>query len=139
MEKILSQEEIDALFSAMSSEELRIARSSAQASAALKISKYDQPQNVQRDRSKSRKAERLFELIRTISVPVSGEIINARLTLDDLLEASEGDIIELTERIGEPLSLCVGGIAMFKGRIVQSRGKKAFEIFERYVGAPPLK
>ncbi len=139
MEKILSQEEIEALFSAMSSEELRVARSSAQASAALKIAENDQPQNVRRKSSKSRGMDGLPEFIRTMSVPLRGEIVNARLTLDDLLKASEGDIIELTERIGDPLSLCVGGIAMFKGRVVQSRGKKAFEILERHVGEPSLR
>jgi flagellar motor switch protein FliM len=133
MEKILSQEEIDALFSAMSSEELRMARSSAQASAALRIAQDDHPQNIGRERHESRGMAGLTRLIRTISVPVRGEIANARLTLDDLLKASAGDIIELTERIGDPLSLCVGGLTMFKGRIVQSRGKKAFEISGRNI------
>ena len=139
MEKILSQEEIEALFSAMTSEELRDARSSAQASAALKIAEHDQPQNGCGAGPAGRGMDGLSELIRTISVPVRGEIVNARLTLDDLLKASEGDIIELAERIGDPLSLCVGGMAMFKGRVVQSRGKKAFEIFERHIGEPSLR
>lgn len=139
MEKILSQEEIDALFSAMSSEELRAVRASADTSVARKIAKCDRPRNVQREGLDSGEVEGLSELIRTISVPVGGEILNARLVLDDLLKASEGDILELTERIGDPLYLCVGGMAMFKGRIVQRRGKKAFEIFERHVGEPPLK
>jgi flagellar motor switch protein FliM len=139
MEKILSQEEIEALFSAMSSEELRVARSSAQASAALKIAEHGQSKNVGRESSESRGMDGLSELIRTTSVPLGSEIVDARLTLEDLLNASEGDIIELTERIGDPLSLCVGGIAMFKGRVVQSRGKKAFEIFERHIGEPSLR
>jgi flagellar motor switch protein FliN/FliY len=123
----------------MSSEEVRIARSSAQASAALKIAEHDRLQNVGRESSESRGMDGLSELMRTISVPIRGEIVNARLTLDDLLKASEGDIIELAERIGDPLSLCVGGIALFKGRVVPSGGKRAFEIFERHIGQPSLR
>jgi flagellar motor switch protein FliM len=51
--------------------------------------------------------------------------------MDDLLKISAGDVIELNERIGDPIYLCVGGIAKFVGRIVQQRGKKAFEIIGR--------
>jgi flagellar motor switch/type III secretory pathway protein FliN len=70
-------------------------------------------------------------LMRTISVPVGGEILNS-LTLGDLLKISKGDILELDERVGNPIYLCVGGIAMFKGQIVQRGGKRAFEISERF-------
>ena len=154
MDKILSQEEISALFSAMSSEERSPDKRSEQVPAAPKIAKYDYrrvdiiPQDqvsccnyddqrhARSQRTGSSGAERLYKLIRTISVPVGGEILNSRLTLDDLLRVAEGDIIELAERIGNPIYLCVGDVAMFKGRIIQRGGKKAFEISERCVDSP---
>jgi flagellar motor switch protein FliM len=152
MNKVLSQEEIDALFSAMSSEELNLDTRSEQSPAELKIAKYDYrraeitPQdqelyrefdaerNPRKQEARNREADRLYQLIRTIPVPVGGEIRDSKLTLNDLLKASNGDIIELNERVSDPIYLCVGGMAMFKGRIIQRRGKKAFEISEKHIG-----
>jgi flagellar motor switch protein FliM len=53
--------------------------------------------------------------------------------VDDFLKVSVGDVVELSERISDPVFLCVGGIAKFMGRIVQRRGKRAFEITEKYI------
>ncbi len=152
MEKVLSKEEIDALFSAMSSEEggveVRSERNPAAHQRALSgyhpmdmmpqeqvlYDEYGRQRNSREQKAERHDAKELYELIRTISVPVDGEILNSKITLDDLLKISEGDIIELDERIGDSVYLCVGGIALFEGRIIQRRGKRAFEISERFVG-----
>jgi flagellar motor switch protein FliM len=94
--------------------------------------KFDQQWSVRRQKPAVNEPERLLELVKPVSVPVSGEIRNSKLTVDDLLKVAPGDIIELNERIGDPVFLCVGGIEKFVGRIVQRRGKKAFEISDRY-------
>ena len=151
MDKVLSQEEINALFSAMSSEQPSLDGHSERVSAVPRIAqyeyhcsditaqdqvlrrKYDLPRKSRRYKAEENQSEQLYELIRMITVPVVGEILNSRLTLDDLLKVTKGDIIELDERVDDPVYLCVGGIAMFKGRIIQRGGKKAFEIFERLV------
>jgi flagellar motor switch protein FliM len=96
--------------------------------------KFDQQWNVRRQRTLGSEAERIFALIKPISISLSSEIRSSGLMLDDLLKISIGDVIELNQRIGDPVFLCVGGIAKFLGKIVQSRGKKAFEISDRYVG-----
>jgi flagellar motor switch protein FliM len=157
MDKVLSQEEINALFSAMSSEEAGIDGESKQAPAAPLISRhehplvdtipqnhmlgsqYDQQRNPRRQKTEIHEANQLCELIRTVSVPVCGEIPNSSLTLVDLLKVSEGDIIELDVRIDDPVYLCIGGIAVFKGRIIQRGQKRAFEISDRFVDEPFLK
>jgi flagellar motor switch protein FliM len=96
--------------------------------------KFDQQWNARRQKSSGNEAERIYELMKPTSVPLSGEIRGSKLTVDDLLKISVGDVIELNERIGDPVLLCVGGIAKFVGRIVQRRGKKAFEVSDRFVG-----
>jgi flagellar motor switch protein FliM len=96
--------------------------------------KFDQQWSVRRQKTAGNETERLLELIKPMHVLLSGEIRSSTLTLNDLLMISAGDIIELNERIGDPVFLCVGGIEKFMGRIVQRRGKKAFEISERYAG-----
>ena len=150
MDKILSQEEINALFSAMSSADPGIIGPSEKSPAAPRIDRgeYHRAGAVPQDHSSRSKhvsmrhsriqgterheEEPLYTFVRTISVPVGGEILNSRLTLDDLLKISKGDILELDERIGDPIYLCVGGIAMFKGRIIEREGKRAFEVSERF-------
>ena len=94
--------------------------------------KFDQQWNARRQKASGSEAERIYELIKSVSVPLSSEIRSSRLTVDDVLKVSVGDIIELKERIGDPVLLCVGGIAKFSGRIIQRRGKKAFEVSDRF-------
>jgi flagellar motor switch protein FliM len=96
--------------------------------------RFDQQWNARRQKSTGNETDRIFELMKPVSVPLSGEIRGARLTVDDLLKVSVGDIIELNERIGDPVLLCVGGVAKFAGRMVQRRGKKAFEVSQRFAG-----
>ena len=157
MDRVLSQEEINALFSAMTSEQPSLEGHSERTPPVPRIAQYeyhgadtaaqdqvlhdkhDQLRKSWRHKAEGNQTEQPYELFRTISVPVVGEILNSRLTLDDLLKVTKGDIIELDERIDDPIYLCVGRIAMFKGRIIQKGGKKAFEISERLVGQPSLK
>jgi flagellar motor switch protein FliM len=94
--------------------------------------KFDQQWNIRQQKASDSEAERVLELMKPISVPLTGEIRSSSLTVDDLLKISVGDVIELNKRIGDPVFLCVGGIAKFLGRIVQRRGKKGFEVLERY-------
>jgi flagellar motor switch protein FliM len=96
--------------------------------------KFDQQWSVRRQKSPGNESERLSELMQPVPLLLSGELRRSTLTLDDLLKITAGDIIELNERIGDPIFLCVGGKEKFIGRIVQRRGKKAFEISDRYAG-----
>lgn len=102
-------------------------------SRVLKLlrNKFDQQWNARPHKSTSGEAERILELMRPVPMELSGEIRNSSLTVDELLRVSIGDVIELNKRISDPVLLCVGGMAKFTGRIVQHRGKMAFEIAER--------
>jgi len=112
MNKVLSQEEINALFSAM-------------------CSKDPNPD----ERAEGEGATwRIYELMEPIPMSITAEIRNSSLTMNDLLNVSVGDIIDLNKRMDDPVYLCVGGIAKFAGRMVQRQGKKAFEISCRLSG-----
>lgn len=121
--------------------ELRIAETSGTMnlcipSRVLKLlrNKFDQQWNSRRQKATGGEAEKIYELIKPVSVPLSSEIRHSRLTVDDLLKVSVGDVIELSERVNDPVYLCVGGVAKFTGRIVQRQGEKAFEIADKFVG-----
>lgn len=96
--------------------------------------KFDQQWNTRRQKPSGSEAERIFDLIKPVAISLTSEIRRSKVTLDDLLKVSVGDVIEMNERIADPIYLCVGGIAKFAGRIVQRRGKKAFEITAPYSG-----
>jgi flagellar motor switch protein FliM len=95
-------------------------------------SKFDQQWSVRRQKAPGDETKRLLDLMRAIPVALSGEIRNFRLTVDDVLKVSVGDVIELNKRVGDPILLCVGGVPKYMGKIIQRRGKKAFEIMERH-------
>jgi flagellar motor switch protein FliM len=94
--------------------------------------KFDQQWNTRRQKPSGSDAERFFELIKAVPVSLSSEIRRSSVTLDDLLKVSVGDVIELSDRVNDPVHLCVGGIAKFAGKIVLRRGKRAFEITAGY-------
>jgi flagellar motor switch protein FliM len=96
--------------------------------------KFDQQWNSRRTKEVGSEAEKIFELIKPVPISLSSEIRRSKLTMDDLLKIAVGDVIELNDRVSDPIYLCVGGMAKFVGRIVQQRGKKAFEISARCSG-----
>jgi flagellar motor switch protein FliM len=96
--------------------------------------KFDQQWTTRRQKPSGSEAEKIFELVKSVPVFLSSEIRRSKATLEDLLKVTAGDVIELSERINDPVYLCVGGIPKFSGKIVQRRGKRSFEITGAYTG-----
>jgi len=92
--------------------------------------KLDQQWSVRRQKTYGNEEKKIMDLMKLVPIPLTSEIRNSILTVDDLLKVSVGDVIELKERIEEPVYLCAGGIPKYRGKIVLRRGKKAFEIIE---------
>lgn len=76
---------------------------------------------------------RIGEILRTARVSLSSEIRDRAVMVEDLLSVSIGDTIQLNHPVDEPVVLSVGGKPKFYGRIVERRGKRAFEISHKYV------
>jgi flagellar motor switch protein FliM len=93
-------------------------------------SRFDQQWNVRRHKTYGNEEKRILDLMKQVPIPLTGEIRNSILTVDDLLKVSVGDVIELKECVGGPVYLCAGGIPKYSGRIVLRRGKKNFEILK---------
>lgn len=96
--------------------------------------KFDQQWNTRQQKRPESEAERMLELVKPVPIAISSEIRRSKLTLDDMLKVAAGDILELNERITDPVYLCVGGKAKFAGKIISRRGKRAFEITAAYSG-----
>jgi flagellar motor switch protein FliM len=96
-------------------------------------SKFDQQWNTRRQRVAGSEAERILDILRSASLPMSCELRNSNVTVDDLLKVCVGDVIQLNQRVGDPAVLCVGGAPKFFGRVMLKRGKKAFEISKQFI------
>jgi flagellar motor switch protein FliM len=94
-------------------------------------SKFDQQWNVRRQKTYGNEEKRILDIMKQVPILLTSEIRDSILTVDDLLKVSVGDVIELKERVEDPIFLCAGGIPKYSGKIVLRRGKKAFEILEK--------
>jgi flagellar motor switch protein FliM len=133
MERVLSQEEINAFFSAMSSEDWNQEHQPEkdERQAVDDDLRFDPEWNMSRRQSSGRSGERIAELAGNIQFKLSGETPGSKLRIGNLLRMSVGDIIELKQGVGDPLVLCVGGVPKFTGKIVQRHRKKMFSISGR--------
>jgi flagellar motor switch protein FliM len=104
-------------------------------SRMLKVirNKFDQQWSIRRNKAAGSEAGRIMDLLRSADLKISGEMRNSKLTVDDLLSVSAGDVIALSQRVDDPVILSICGIPKFKGRIIVRRGKKAFEIQEHFI------
>ena len=102
-------------------------------SHALKMlrNKLDLQWQAPRQKSSENEEEKMLRLLETIPLQVSGEILNFKMTVDELLKVSVGDVIHLSHSIYDPISMCVGGVGKYTGKIAQKRGKIAFEVLDR--------
>jgi flagellar motor switch protein FliM len=103
-------------------------------SRMLKVirSRFDQQWNIRRQKVSGSETDKLLNLIRSAGITVGGVLRESSLTVDDLLQISPGDVIQLNKPMGEPVLLCVAGIPKFVGHVVMRRGKRAFEITDPY-------
>jgi flagellar motor switch protein FliM len=94
---------------------------------------FDQQRRRRHPESGSSEIEKISEILRSARVTLTSEIRDAALIVEDLLNISVGDIIQLSHAFGDPIRLDVGGVPKFYGRIVARRGRRAFEISHKYV------
>jgi flagellar motor switch protein FliM len=94
--------------------------------------RFAQQWNIRRQKVLGSDAEKILGLLQPASIALSSELRDTSLSVEDLLKISVGDVIQLTRRVGDPILLCVAGVAKFQGRMIARRGKKAFEISREY-------
>jgi flagellar motor switch protein FliM len=94
----------------------------------------DVGQKVDRD-SSPRKIEpseldqqRMLGLVRRSTVELDAQIEGLKLSVREMLEIEEGDVLQLDYPLGQPVDCTINGIKKFRGRLAGSRMKKAFVI-----------
>jgi flagellar motor switch protein FliN len=131
MHKVLSQEEINALFSAMSSEEAGIEAQSEQAPPLLPMSRHehcrvdtmpqDQMPNGKYDKRRNprRRKTEIQVLFGSLEMP-----------LEDVLKLDSGSIVKLDKSVNDPVTVIVNHRPIAKGEVVVIEGNYGVRILE---------
>nr|WP_162013652.1 FliM/FliN family flagellar motor switch protein [Bacillus coahuilensis] len=80
--------------------------------------------------------EALEKNIQRAEIPVSVELGEGSITIEDFLTLSKGDVIELTSKIDNPLTIKVGDIPKFTGQPGKAGKKLAVQILDSLKGGP---
>ncbi len=115
MNRVLSQEEIDALFSAMSPEGLHLG---GRSDAGVVLRKGQGT------------AATYIEMLLDIELPLSIRFRNSKMQLEEVLKLAAGSVIELNGSIHDPVTIVVNNKPIAKGEIVTIDGNHGVRILE---------
>ena len=86
--------------------------------------------DLQPDGSGEPRGEVGLELILDVGVTVALEVGRTRLSVRDLLQLSQGSILELDRLAGEPLDVLVNGVRVARGEVVVVNDKFGIRLLE---------
>jgi flagellar motor switch protein FliN len=71
-----------------------------------------------------------LELILDVSVTIALEVGRTKITVRDLLQLTQGSILELDRLAGEPLDVLVNGVRIARGEVVVVNEKFGLRLIE---------
>ncbi|HHY13857.1 MAG TPA: flagellar motor switch protein FliM, partial [Thermoanaerobacterales bacterium] len=83
-----------------------------------------------REKPSKQDYEQIYKIMRNSKVPVTIRLGESQITIRELLEIQEGDVIKLEKRTDELIDVLVENKIKFKGRPGVIKNKIAVEIFE---------
>jgi flagellar motor switch protein FliM len=92
--------------------------------------KFDQQWTVRKAQSNEQDQARILRLIRTSRVHLDTRLNGPTLSVGNLLDLSEDDVLAFDYPVGRLVDLSVNGKLKFRGRIVATGNKRAFQIAE---------
>jgi flagellar motor switch protein FliM len=75
----------------------------------------------------------LLDSLRQAAFPVAAEIRGTRALVEDLTRLAVGDVLRLEHRVGQPVTVSVGGVAKFTGDLAARDRRKAVRLREKIV------
>ncbi|MCB1053513.1 MAG: flagellar motor switch protein FliM [Acidobacteria bacterium] len=75
-------------------------------------------------------AKMLKDLLKRVYFDVSAEIRGTSISVQDFLDLTEGDIIQLASDPSDPMILSVNHVPKFKGQVVLTNRQKSYQIHE---------
>jgi flagellar motor switch protein FliN/FliY len=87
-------------------------------------------QSMNDDRPQSKNVLRELDMIRDIPVKIDVELGRTEMTIKELLQMSQGSVVELDGLAGDPMRILVNGYPIAKGEVVVVDGKYGIRITE---------
>src|SRR5579863_5700332 len=92
--------------------------------------RFDQQWSVRKSQSSEDEQNRILRLVRNSGIHLDGRMTGPTLSMSDLLALNEDDVLAFDYPIGRLIDLTVNGKAKYRGRIVSTGNKRAFQIEE---------
>lgn len=90
--------------------------------------KFDQQWSVRRSESTEMEQSRILRLIKPGAVSMDGRLNGPTLTVEDLMDLAEGDVLRFDYPVNRPVDLLINGRLKYHGQIVSNGRKRAFQI-----------
>ncbi|MDQ2950576.1 MAG: flagellar motor switch protein FliM [Acidobacteriota bacterium] len=94
--------------------------------------KFDQQWSVRRSESTEQEHARVLRLIKPAALSLDGRLQGPTLSVEDLMALAEGDVLAFDFPVEKPLDLVINGKLKFRGNVVTSGRKRAFQIDHSY-------
>lgn len=94
--------------------------------------KFDQQWSVRRSESTEHEQGRVLRLMKLADVVVDGRLHGPKLKLEDLMELAVGDVLTFDFPLEKPIDLVVNRSLKYRGHVVTTGRKRAFQIEEFY-------
>lgn len=92
--------------------------------------KFDQQWSVRKSRASEDEHARVLRIIQPARLDAESVLFGPALSVRDLLQLREGDVLAFDYPLDRPLDLRLNGVMKFRGDIVTSGRKRAFQIRE---------
>jgi flagellar motor switch protein FliM len=92
--------------------------------------KFDQQWSVRKTKATEEEHSRVMRLIRPAIIHLDARLQGPTLSVATLLDLREGDVLEFDYPVNRPVDVTVNGKLKYKGEVVTSGRKRAFEVQE---------
>jgi flagellar motor switch protein FliM len=90
--------------------------------------KFDMQWSVRKTESTDQEQMRVLDLIRESSMSLEARLEGPTIRMEDLIRLEQGDILSFDYPLRRPLECSINGKEKFRGRMVSSGEKLAFEV-----------
>lgn len=92
--------------------------------------KFDQQWSVRKTKATEEEHSRVLRLIRPALIHLDARLQGPTLSVSTLLDLREGDVLEFDYPVNRPVDVTVNGKLKYRGEVVTSGRKRAFEVHE---------
>jgi len=99
--------------------------------------KFDRQWSLRKTRASEAEQARVLRFLRDASLVMEARLTGSALTVNDLLNLEEGQLLTFDHLVGRPVDLEVNGGRKFSGYVVSTGKKRAFQIEKMHLAPYP--